>query len=167
VWWLVSPQNPLKPADGMAPMAERLAGARAMIGRRPRLRATDIEARLGTRFTADSLAALRKRFPGLRFVWLMGADNLLQVPRWERWQEIFNTVPVAVFARPSYSFRAVAAKAAHRFAGARVAESAASTLAARRPPAWTFVHGPLVPVSATAIRERRRAGERKGRAAAS
>jgi nicotinate-nucleotide adenylyltransferase len=139
----------------MAPLAERLASARAMAGGHPRLRPTDIEQRLGTRYTADSLAALRKKFPGLRFVWLMGADNLAQVVQWERWQEIFHTVPVAVFARPSYSFRAVAAKAAHRFAGARLAESAAATLAVRRPPAWVFVHGPLVPVSATAIRERR------------
>jgi nicotinate-nucleotide adenylyltransferase len=145
----------------MAPFGERLASAGALIGSHPRLRASDIETRLGTRYTADSLAALRKRFPGLRFVWLMGADNLLQVARWERWQEIFNTVPVAVFARPSYSSRAVAAKAVHRFAGARVAEAAAGTLATRRPPAWVFVHGPLVPVSATAIRERRRAREHR------
>lgn len=156
MWWLVSPQNPLKQREGMAPLAERLAHARAVTSQYPRLHVTDIEQRLGTRYTADSLAALRKHFPNIRFVWLMGADNLLQVPQWERWQEIFHLVPVAVFARPSYSFRAVAAKAAHRFARARLAESAAATLATRQPPAWVFIHGPLVPVSATAIRQQRK-----------
>ncbi len=148
----MSPQNPLKPVQGMAPYAERLAAARALAGRDPRIRASDLEARLGTRYTADTLARLRRRFPRLAFVWLMGADNLIQVSRWERWQEIFHAVPVAVFDRPTYSSRAVVAKAAQRFARARLPERAAAILAARRPPAWVFIHGPRLPVSATAIR---------------
>jgi nicotinate-nucleotide adenylyltransferase len=167
VWWLVSPQNPLKPQQGMAPFAERVAGARAMARRHRAIRVSTIEDRLGTRYTADTLAQLHRRFPRLVFVWLMGADNLIQVAHWERWQEIFNTTPVAVFARPTYSSPAVVAKAAHRFAGARLPESAAGVLAERQPPAWVFIHGPLLPVSATAIRERRRDGARAGTAAAS
>jgi nicotinate-nucleotide adenylyltransferase len=148
----------------MAPFAERLAGARALARHHPRIRASDIEARLGTRYTADTLARLRRRFPTLAFVWLMGADNLIQVPHWERWQEIFHTVPVAVFDRPTYSSRAAAAKAAQRFARARLPESEAGTLVARRPPAWVFIHGPRLPVSATAIREGRKRQMGTGRA---
>lgn len=151
VWWMVSPQNPLKPEAGMASFAERMAGAQAL-ARHPRIRVSDIEALLGTRFTAQTLAALRRRFPHERFVWLMGADNLLQVPQWKDWSRIFRIVPVAVLARPSYSLRALAHKAARRFAKARVPERSARTLARRVPPAWIFLHGRLNPLSASAIR---------------
>jgi nicotinate-nucleotide adenylyltransferase len=163
VWWLVSPQNPLKPAAGMASFADRLAGARAA-ARHPRIRVTGIEARLGTVYTADTVLALKRRFPALRFVWLMGADNLIQVDRWKGWQRIFNAVPVAVFARPSYCFKALAARAAHRFARARIPEGKAQALALRRPPAWVFVHGRLNPLSASAIRAGRTGGKAAGRA---
>lgn len=95
VWWLVSPQNPLKPAAGMASLGDRLARAQA-VADHPRIRVTDLERLLGTRYTADTLAALHRCFPRTRFVWLMGADNLLQVPRWQRWTEIFETTPVAL-----------------------------------------------------------------------
>lgn len=159
VWWLVSPQNPLKPVAGMAALPERLAEARS-VARHPRIRVTGIESRLGTTFTADSLLALKRRFPALCFVWLMGADNLIQMDRWKDWQRIFHAVPVAVFARPSYCFRALAAKAAHRFARARLPERKARLLAQRRPPAWVFIHGRLNPLSASAIR----AGRVRGRA---
>ena len=154
VWWLVSPQNPLKPVDGMAALPDRVAGARA-VARHPRIRVTGIEARLGTVYTADTVLALRRRFPGLCFVWLMGADNLIQIDRWKGWQRIFNAVPVAVFARPSYCFKALAARAAHRFARARIPEGKARALARRRSPAWVFIHGRLNPLSASAIRARR------------
>ena len=162
VWWLVSPQNPLKPVAGMAPVPRRLAEARA-VARHPRIRVTDLEARLGTRYTAATLLRLTRRFPGNRFVWLMGADNLAQIDRWRAWQQIFHLVPVAVWARPSYCFRALAAKAARRFAGARLHENAGRLLPATDPPAWVFVHGRLNPLSATAIRtspEARRGGKR-------
>ena len=99
VWWLVSPQNPLKPRAGMAPLAERLAGARR-VARHPRIRASALEAALGTRHTVDTVAALRRRWPKARFVWLTGADNLLQMPAWRRWPALFRAVPVAVFDRP-------------------------------------------------------------------
>lgn len=158
VWWLVSPQNPLKPVAGMAPLADRLAEARR-VARHPRIRVTGIEARLGTTYTANTIDALKRRFPALRFVWLMGADNLIQIDRWQCWQRIFGAVPVAVFARPSYCFRALAAKAARRFARSRLPEHQGPLLAGRQPPAWVFVHGRLNPISASAIRARRTEGQ--------
>lgn len=151
VWWLATPQNPLKPTAGMAPLAARLARARA-VAAHPRLRVTAIETRLGTRYTADTLTALRQRFPGVRFVWLMGADNLGQVSRWQRWTEIFHTVPVAVLDRAPYSLGVLNGKAALRFRASRVAPSAAGTLADRPPPAWLFLPGPRHPASATRLR---------------
>jgi nicotinate-nucleotide adenylyltransferase len=155
VWWLVSPQNPLKPVAGMAPFAERLAGARA-IARHPRIRVTAMEADLKTTYTAETLRRLARRFPQVRFIWLMGADNLAQIHQWKDWTQIFNTVAVAVLARPSYCLRALASLAAHRFSRNRVSESGSGALRRRRPPAWVFLVGPLNPLSATAIRARRR-----------
>jgi nicotinate-nucleotide adenylyltransferase len=153
VWWMVSPQNPLKPDDGMAPFADRLASAEAL-ARHPRILATDIEVRLGTRFTADTLAALTQRFSAHDFVWLMGADNLIQIPAWDRWSRIFHTVPVAVFARPSYSLRALAGLAARRFRRHRLPESKMGRLAGSVPPAWVFCRMRLDPTSASALRAR-------------
>jgi nicotinate-nucleotide adenylyltransferase len=154
VWWLVSPQNPLKPRAGMAGLAERMAGARAL-ARHPRIRVSDLERRLGTTYTADTLAALTRRFPRLRFVWLMGADNLLQISRWERWQNIFRLVPIAVFARPSYSLRGLSGPAARRYARRRVPLQHARQLADTDPPAWVFLPVRLDARSATDIRSRR------------
>jgi nicotinate-nucleotide adenylyltransferase len=165
VWWLVSPQNPLKPVAGMAPFEERIAGARAA-ARHRLIRVTGIEAAFKTTYTAETLKRLTRRFPRRRFVWLMGADNLAQVHAWKDWQQIFHTVAVAVFARPSYCLRALAGIAAHRFARNRLAESASGVLRRRRPPAWVFLMGPLNPLSATAIRARRRS-PRSDRAPAS
>ena len=152
VWWLVSPQNPLKRRDGMAPLDERLESAR-WAARHPRIRVCDLEHRLGTRFTADTLIELRRRCPRIRFVWIMGADNLIGVHRWDRWTLIFHSVAVAVFDRPSYSLRALASRAARRFARFRIPSSAARTLARRRLPACVFLHTRRHPASATRIRE--------------
>lgn len=154
VWWVVSPQNPLKPVAGMAPFAERLAGARSM-AQHPRIRVTDIEARIGTRFTADTLRTLVTRFPGCRFVWLMGADNLAQISSWQDWTRIFHLTPIAVFDRPTYTVKALTALAARRFRRARRREAALKTLPATKAPAWVFVHHRLNPISATAIRAER------------
>lgn len=110
VWWLVSPGNPLKPAAGMAPLPARLASARR-VARAARIRPTDIEARLGTRYTVDTLAALVRRYPRHRFIWLMGTDNLGQFHRWRDWRRIARTVPIAVIARPGYDAAALAAPA--------------------------------------------------------
>jgi nicotinate-nucleotide adenylyltransferase len=153
IWWLVSPQNPLKPAQGMASLAERLAGARRVARHLPRVRVTDIERRLGTRYTADTLAALHRRFPATRFVWLMGADNLRQIPHWRRWRAIFAGTPIAVFARPSHSLGALGGMAAHRYAAHRLGSGRAGrNLAAAKPPAWIFFAARLEPISATLIR---------------
>lgn len=152
VWWLVSPQNPLKPLDGMGKLADRLAHART-IAAHPRIVVTDIETHLGTRYTVDTLAALKRHFPGVKFVWLMGADNLLQVPRWRSWTRIFTQVPVAIFPRHPYSTSALGGKASRRFAAARVDVRRAKGLADLPPPVWVFLDAPLHPASATAIRQ--------------
>lgn len=155
IWWLVSPQNPLKPVAGMAPLAERLAQA-AAVAQHSHIRVTDIEASLGSRYTADTVTALKKRFPSTRFVWLMGADNLKQISRWERWARIFQLVPIAIFARPAYSLPALGSLAARRFARHRLFPGSARRLATAPPPAWVFFATRLDPLSATAIRVRRR-----------
>ncbi|MGL6043415.1 MAG: nicotinate-nucleotide adenylyltransferase [Sandaracinobacteroides sp.] len=110
IWWLVSPQNPLKPVAGMAPLAARLASARA-VARHPRIRVTGIEAELGTQLTIDTVQALQKRFSQLRFVWLMGSDNLLQFHRWANWRDIARAVPIVVMARPHYAGKSQSAPA--------------------------------------------------------
>jgi nicotinate-nucleotide adenylyltransferase len=156
VWWLVSPQNPLKPVAGMGPFALRLEAARGVAAGHRRIVVSDLESGLGSRYTADTLAALRRRFPRRRFVWLMGSDNLLQLRRWERWTEIFRGVPIAVFDRASYSLQALAGLPARRFAGRRLPPAGARRLAEAPPPAWIFFHGPLHPASATRIRTERR-----------
>ena len=151
VWLLVSPGNPLKSTLGLAPLAARLAGA-ARISDGRRVVATAIEAAFGTRYTADTLAMLHRRFPRAWFVWLMGADNLSQMPRWRDWLGIVRTMPVAVFPRPSYNHRALAGQAAHRLRSARLPVAAAPNLALRRSPAWIFLPTPQHAASATAIR---------------
>jgi len=153
VWWLVSPQNPLKPVEGMATLPDRMKRARE-VARNPRIVITDIETRLGTQYTADTLPALKKRFAGGKFVWLMGADNLLQFDQWRDWPSIFMTLPVAIFARPAYSLRAENAKVVRRFSRSRVTPSNARWLADMKPPAWVFLKTPLSHISATDIRSR-------------
>jgi len=151
VWWLVSPQNPLKPEEDMAAHAERLKSARS-IARGRDFWVTDMESDLGTRYTADTLKALKTRFPEYRFVWIMGADNLIDIARWNEWTAIFEAVPVAVFARPAYSFKALVSQAARRFARNRVNENGAAGVVDMKPPAWVFLHIPLSTASATRIR---------------
>lgn len=150
VWWLVSPQNPLKPVAGMASFADRLAGARAM-KRHPRIRVSDLENRFGTRFTIDTVRRLRAFPGGHRFVWLMGADNLLQLPRWHGWVEIMRRLPIAVLDRAT-ARPALAGRVAQRFARARLCPLAARRIADHRPPAWCFLTIRRHPASATAIR---------------
>ncbi len=163
VWWLVSPQNPLKAAAGMAELNERLEIARTVAAVEPRIVPTAIEAELGTTYTVDTVRALRRRFPHHRYVWLMGADNLLQLPHWRRWRTLFRLVPIAVFDRPTYSIMAVNGKAARRFAGARIPQRRAWRLVDMAPPVWVFLPGRLHAGSATAIRARRAAERREGR----
>ncbi|QHC34753.1 nicotinate-nucleotide adenylyltransferase [Komagataeibacter xylinus] len=154
VWFLVSPGNPLKPVAGMAPLAQRLAGVRARIdgvsGRR--LVATDIESRIGTRYTVDTLARLRQLFPQVHFVWLMGADGLAQMNRWRRWRDIVRMTPFAVLPRPGYNPAALHGQIARRLARWRLPARRAGTLATCMPPAWVFLPAPQNAISATEIR---------------
>jgi nicotinate-nucleotide adenylyltransferase len=151
IWWLVSPQNPLKPVAGMAPFGQRLAAADAFADD-PRIRVTDMEKRLGTRYTADTLVRLTARCPTARFVWLMGADNMASVHLWRNWHRIFTTVPVAVFDRAPYSLSCLACRAAIRFRRDRIPAHRARNLAEREAPAWTYLIGSRHPASASAIR---------------
>jgi nicotinate-nucleotide adenylyltransferase len=148
---MVSPGNPLKPVRGMAPFAERIASA-AGKGDGRRVLATGIEAVLGTRYTEDTLQELRRRFPRARFVWLMGADNLIQFPRWRGWTAIAHSMPFAVLPRPGYNHRALAGQAATRLRSGRLADRQASALAGTVAPAWIFMPCPQHAASASAIR---------------
>ena len=151
VIWLVAPQNPLKPQAGMAPFARRLAQARAL-ARHPRIEVSDLECRLGTRYSVDTLARLVGRRPARHYVWLVGADIVPQLPQWRRWQRLFALVPVAIFDRPTYARIAHGAAAVRRFGRYRVRHPAA--LATRKPPAWCFVNIPMNDASSSAIRAR-------------
>ena len=142
VWWLVSPQNPLKSAAGMGDLKQRLEGARQLAASYPRLIVTDLERVLGTRYTVDTIRALRRRFPQVQFVWLMGSDNLVQFSRWRRWQEIARLVPVAVVQRPGSIMAGLNAAAARRF----------GTAPRPMPPAITVIDGARNPQSATKLR---------------
>ncbi|WP_420858506.1 nicotinate-nucleotide adenylyltransferase [Marivivens marinus] len=152
VWWLVSPGNPLK-SRGPAPLATRMAAARKIMDH-PRVTVTDIEARIGTRYTAETLARLQAIYPGVRFVWLMGADNLAQFHRWQDWEEIMHRVPVGVLARPGDRIAARMSKAARIYRDARLHGQAAAQLGRAEAPAWTFLNMPMTPESSTAIRDR-------------
>lgn len=158
VWLLVTPGNPLKAGRPMAPVAVRLASA-ARIADGRRVIATDIERHLHTRFTCDTLAALKRRFPAARFVWLMGADSFRDFPRWRGWKDIARRVPFAVFPRPSYNHAALAGLAARRLRGARRRLREARGLATVAPPAWIYFTGRENGISATALRAASR-GER-------
>jgi nicotinate-nucleotide adenylyltransferase len=152
VWLMVSPGNPLKPRKGMAPLADRLASARR-IGDGRRVIATAIEAALGTRYTVDTLAALRRRFPRARFVFVIGADNLVQLPRWQGWARIAATTPIAVLPRPGWTRKALAGQAAARLRRHRRRPGALLQGAPPHAP-WAFVPAAEHAASATAIRAR-------------
>lgn len=152
VVWLISPQNPLKPRDGMASFAERVEAARR-IARHPGIEVSDLEQRLGTRYTIDTIRALQRNRRD-RHVWLIGADNLIQLPRWKGWQEIVDRLPIAVFDREPYSYEGLAREVARRFAWARRSEAERGALADAEPPAWAFVRFRRHAVSSTALRRR-------------
>ena len=151
LWWLVSPGNPLKPEDGMAPLAVRLASAQAQ-ARRSRIVPTAIEAKLGTRYTADTLRKLVRRFPDRQFIWIMGADNLMQFDRWRDWRLIARTMPIAVIARPGYDGGARHAKAMGWFRRFVRPVSQSRCWTMWRPPALVLLHFRPDPTSATRLR---------------
>lgn len=161
VWWLVSPQNPLKPADETADLEKRLASARAMDDH-PRLVVSDLEREIGTRYTVDTIDWLTKRRRD-RFVWLIGADNLVQLPQWRRWRRLVRSVPIAVFDREPYSYLALAGRMARAYAGRRLVERRAPVLAESPPPAWVYLRLRRHQVSSTAIRQEQAASRRRSR----
>ena len=156
IWWLVTPGNPLKELGGLPPLAERMAAAQAL-ARHPRLAVTGFEAAIGARYTLDSLEYLAGHAPGVRFVWIMGADNLAQFDRWRGWRRIAQLMPFAVIDRPGWTLRAAQSRAALALARFRIDETDAPVLAERAPPAWVFLHGPRSALSSTVLRQQRRA----------
>jgi len=151
VWWLVTPGNPLKDTRGLAPLADRLAAARSLT-RDPRIAITGFEADLDVRYSFDTVSYLVKRCAGVRFVWIMGADNLRSFHRWQKWRGIANLVPMAVIDRLGPSLYSMGGTAAQALGRARIPESAAGSLADHRPPAWVYLHGLKSPLSSTALR---------------
>ena len=149
IWFLVSPGNPLKRSEGMAPFEDRMASLKSLIKGHPNLRASDLERKLGTRYTADTVDALRHEMPTTNFIWLMGADNLTGFDRWCRWQDIVNALPIAVFDRTGYAISGFASGLARRFAKYRTPPKRFSVT---QKPNWTFVTLPRHPASATELR---------------
>jgi nicotinate-nucleotide adenylyltransferase len=163
VWWMVTPGNPLKHPFELPSLAERVAAARK-IARHPRIAVTGFPGEQGSTYTIDLLTELKRRFPGVSFVWLMGADNLAEFHRWRSWQKIFELMPIAVLDRPGYRLKALASQAAMRFRGSHVDESDAPGLAWLTPPAWTIITHRLSPLSSTALRgEGKKAGDKKSK----
>ena len=157
VIWLVSPQNPLKSSAQTRPLAERMAGARARaLG--CSMIVSDAETRMGSNYTIDTLRVLKARYPGVNFVWVMGADSLASFHRWRGWTQIMREMPVAVISRPWAALKARTSPAARRFAHARKPASAAATLPGMKAPAWVYLTGPLNFASSTALRDRQTKG---------
>lgn len=151
LWWIVTPGNPLKDPAELLPLAERLRLCEAM-ARHPKIRVTAFEASHQVRFTADTVALVKARNPGVNFVWVMGADNLAGFHRWQRWRTIAQTVPIAIIDRPGSTLSYLSSRMAQTFVHARRDEEDAPRLARFAPPAWTFIHGPRSSLSSTALR---------------
>jgi nicotinate-nucleotide adenylyltransferase len=163
LWWLVTPGNPLKDTRNLRPLAERMAEARRL-ARHPRIDISGLEAVINTRYTYDTLDFLVRRCPGVHFVWVMGADNLRSLYRWQNWRGIVNLLPMAVIDRMGSSLYATGGRAAQALARYRLPESAAHNLALRKPPAWVYLHGLKSPLSSTALRAKRTTGKGTKRA---
>ncbi len=151
VWWLVTPGNPLKNTRGLAPLAKRIAAARALTSH-PRIDITGLEAVIKTRYTYDTISWLLARCPGVRFVWIMGADNLRSFHRWQKWHKIVEMVPIVVIDRLGPSLYAAASPAGNVLARVRIPEHDAAALPDRKPPVWAYLHGLKSPLSSTALR---------------
>lgn len=153
IWWLVTPGNPLKDVRELPSQDDRMDACRRLIGSDPRIIVTGLEASIGTRYTQQTIGYLQARCRGVRFVWLMGADNLAGFHRWQKWASIADAIPMAIIDRPGSTLQAVASPAARRFARHRLNESAAACLADREPPSWLFLHGRRSGESSTRLRK--------------
>ncbi len=162
VWWIVTPGNPLKDPGELAATSLRVAEARRLAAH-PRIDVTTFEADIGARYTVDTLAYLKRRHPGARFVWIMGADNLAGFHRWRGWRSIARMMPMAVIDRPGWTLKAMRSRGAAALADERIGENEALALAGMRPPAWVFLHGPRSHLSSTALRRMRRTSPSEGR----
>jgi nicotinate-nucleotide adenylyltransferase len=152
VWWIVSPQNPMKAVTGMAPFAVRFREAKKTAIVNQRIVVSDFEAKTSSCYTVETISALKAQFPGISFVWVMGADLLVQLPHWKRWRQLFRTLPIAIFDRPAYSSRALRGRAARHFKSAQISRFRAQSLVDMKAPAWLFLRTRLNPQSATRIR---------------
>ena len=152
VWWMVSPGNPLK-AQGPADLDRRMDACNAL-NDHPRIIVTDLERRFKTRYTAETLTALQARYSGVRFVWLMGADNLADFHRWDRWQEIMHMMPIGVMARPDQQLAAGCSPAARMFRRKRLSSRRSNALPFKQAPCWSLLTGPMVNMSSTQSRAR-------------
>jgi len=155
VWWLISPQNPLKPNAPSEDLRRRVAAA-GKVANHPRIKVTGVEAGLDTTYTAETLRRLAPRLRDVDLVWMMGADNLATFHHWRDWRAIAEHVPIAIFNRPGLAFKALSSPAAKALARARIPARAAGNLFEKQPPAWVFVGTPHVAVSSTALRALRR-----------
>ena len=155
VWWLATPGNPLKEHGPSESLADRMETARAMTQGR-HISITGIEAEIGSRYTADTVAWLKRRLKSVSLVWIMGADNLVGFHQWREWRRLADEVPIAVVDRPGSTLAALAAPAARRLGRWRIPERLAATLPDRAPPAWVFLHGPRIALSSTELRQYRR-----------
>lgn len=151
IWWLVTPQNPLKDPRLVPPLTQRLAAARR-VARHPRIVVTGIEATLGTRYSYETVAQLKQRCPGVHFVWIMGADNLATFHYWKRWRDIAALMPIAAVDRPGSTWSAVHSPAGAVLGRYRYRESESRVFATAEPPAFIFLHGPRSKLSSTALR---------------
>ncbi|MGL4635843.1 MAG: nicotinate-nucleotide adenylyltransferase [Beijerinckiaceae bacterium] len=154
VWWIITPGNPLKDTRALPPLAERMQLCRALMPEF-KIAITGFEASIGTRFTLDTLRYLKRRCPAVRFVWIMGADNLVQFHRWQGWREIARLMPICVVDRPKATLKASASRAGHVLRQSRKQEHAARSIVSTRPPALVFLHGPRSNLSSSAIRHNR------------
>jgi nicotinate-nucleotide adenylyltransferase len=153
IWWLVSPGNPLKDTRELAPLTLRVVAARK-VSHHPRIEVTAIEAAIGAAYTFETISYLKRRCPGVYFVWLMGADNFRGFDRWQHWRDIAALVPIAIIDRPGFTLTALHGRAAETLAPFRRDERYAPALAATPPPAFVFLHGPRSPISSTELRRR-------------
>jgi nicotinate-nucleotide adenylyltransferase len=160
IWWLVTPGNPLKDTSGLAPLDRRIAAAERLT-HHPRIHVTGLEAVINSRYTFQTITFLVRRCPGVRFVWIMGADNLRSFYRWQNWRGIASLVPLAVVDRMGSSLYATGGRAAQALDKYRIPEVRAPQLAELDPPAWVYLHGLKSPLSSTVLRAAR-TGTAKG-----
>ncbi len=162
VWWIVTPGNPLKDPGELATTPMRVAEAKR-VARDPRIDVTAFEEEIGARYTVDTLAYLKRRYPGVRFVWIMGADNLAGFHRWRGWRRIARMMPIAIIDRPGWTLKAIHSRSGAALTPKRVGENDALALPGLKPPAWVFLHGPRSHLSSTKLRQMRRTSPKGGR----